>query len=60
MTFQYVPFEIFNMKGYDLSIDTFWYIQIEGLLPFNNYLLVYILQHIMYIHIYTTQNKLET
>ena len=52
------------MKDYDISINTFYYIKIEGLYPFNRHLLAYILQPIfyiyIYIYIYSTQTKLET
>ena len=44
MTFQYAFFNIFNLKDYDLTMGTF---------------LVYILQAILYILIYTIQIKLE-
>ena len=49
-----------NMKGYELSIGTLWFIQFEGLESFNRHFFgIYILQPILYIPIYTTQNKLE-
>ena len=53
------------MKDYDISINTFYYIKIEGLYPFNStfwhiyYNLSFIYIYI-YIYIYSTQTKLET
>ena len=43
-----------KMKGYDLSIDTFWCLYIPI------YIYIYIKQPILYIPIYTIHNKLET
>ena len=58
---QQAPFGISNMKDYDLSIDTFWYTEFEGLFhfqqtPFGIYIYICITTYL----IYTIQTKLET
>ena len=50
-----------NMKGYELSIGTLWFIQFEGLESFNRHFFgIYITTYLVYTYIYITQNKLET
>ena len=50
----------FSIMAHFRLIDIFWHIQFEWLWHFNKHLLVYILQLILHILIYTTQTKLET